>query len=278
MHVTGDPKAFNHLEYVSFLLEEENKESTIIACGDVKIPCRIANGAVELRFQGVVYLPQFYPGVISAPNLKSSGYTFERTLQGIKFWSGDTIVTAPMHPAGLFLIDTVPPAHKNITCMPFRQILLAGTMLLLLAVHSAPLYSETQPRIFMAIVLVTRLLIFLPLLLGYATPSSAFIGLQSSPSRAQHAAHDSYIVLFFSQTVEAIGKASLGRQGSTYSLFSVLKTIHDDPSISALGYDLLLAWLSVFIWYMEDFTIQDAVATGIRAISQAIQVMQNSAP
>lgn len=230
----------------------------------------------DLLLENVEHLPQLYPGIVSASQLETAGYSLKRTLKGIEFSNGDTTFTASMHSAGLYILDTAPPAHKDTPRMPFQQVLLSGTLLFALALHSAPLFPRTQSKVFIPVVLMIRLLIFLPLPLSYATPSSAFLGSKYWPSRAQHAAHKSYVVLVISLILEATRLASLARHETPSALSTVLKSIHDDPSISALGYDLILAWLSAVAWYMEESTVLGAVDAGQHAILQAFEVVQTT--
>lgn len=260
-HLAGDPDLFTHLENNPAPTETESKGRVRASRGQVKIPCRTKNGVADLTLENVVYLPHFYPSVVSVSQLESAGYSWKRTLKGITFSNKEdtTLTTASMHPAGIYFIGTAPHNNNQNSppSWPFQKsLLLASTILFTLALHSAPFYSQSPPDhrshlFFIPLILTIRLLIFLPFLLfSYTTTptptSSAFLG--SRPSPAQQA----YLVLGISYLFEASRLASFVRGEESFSMWVVMKSINLDPAVSALGYDLVLAWVSVLVWGVEE--------------------------
>lgn len=276
-HFAGDSKRSKTLDNVSSSPEAESQKVTNFAHESIRIPCNSTNGVADLALEDMTVLPHFYPGFVSVPKLEKSGYSFKRAIRGMQITNKDTMVTASMHPAGVYIIDTATTVCKDPRRSPFPRILVSGTVLFALALHAVPIFSQIQSTIFVPTVLTIRLLIFLPVMLAYTSSSSTFQGSQSWPSLAQHAAYQSYTILSFSLMLEATRLASLARQETSTPLYAILQTINDDPSISALGYDLILTWLSAFLWGVEEFSIAGVVAAGSRAILQAIQTAQDAA-
>ena len=276
-HLVGDEKQSKILDNVSSSPEAENQKGTNFAHESIRIPCKSTNGVADLAHEDMMVLPHLYPGFISVPKLEESGYSWKRVIRGMQITNKDTMITASMHPAGVYFIDTPTTVCKDSRHSQFPTILLSGTVLFALALHSVPIFSQKQSTIFVPMVLTIRLLIFLPVILAYTSSSSTFQGSQYWPSVAQHVSYRTYTILSFSLILEATRLASLARQETSTPLYAILQTINDDPSISALGYDLILAWLSAFAWGVEEFTIVGVVAAGSRAILQAIQIAQEAA-
>ena len=102
-------------------------------------------------------------------------------------------------------------------------------------------------RIFLAIVIVIRLLLLCPLLLEYFLPEE--FGSKSSPVSAEALERGLFSYYFFGASYLLIFQVAVTMFSNGFNLHRMLAAINDDPSVSTLGYDYLLSLISFATWY-----------------------------
>lgn len=102
-------------------------------------------------------------------------------------------------------------------------------------------------KIFMAVVLIIRLLLVCPLILESFLPDE--FGSKSSPVSAEALERGLFSYYFFGSSYLVLFQAVLTLFFNGFNIKRILTAINDDASVSTLGYDYLLSLVSFGTWY-----------------------------